>query len=132
MIDQTRGILSNVTASAPGAYHEDVEYICVNGHYNKGQDITLDILRSLVSNNDEESSDNAATIQDIVVGLGYKQACGEAEVWGDGITPEVCGSLEGAMNVVLPGVYHSPLGAAENRPWYGSEPVLDQWAHHLV
>jgi len=130
VIDQTRGILGNVTAAAPGAFHGDVDYVCVNGHYSRGQDITLETLRGWLGSDNKVGDD--VDIQDMVVGLGYKQVCGNADVWGDGITPEVTGSLEGAKNVVLPGVYHSPLGAAEDRPWYGSEAILDQWLHHLI
>ena len=71
------------------------------------------------------------TVGEKVTGLGYKQVYGSANVWGDGITPVPVGSLEGAECVELEGVYHSPLGAAESRPWYGTEGVLEQWADYL-
>ena len=61
------------------------------------------------------------------------QVCGEAAVWGDGITPTEWATLDGAENLVLDGVYHSPLGADDSsRPWYGSEGVLGQWAPLLT
>ena len=41
------------------------------------------------------------------------QVCGEAAVWGDGIVPVPAAHLDGATQVDLDGVYHSPLGAAE-------------------
>lgn len=58
--------------------------------------------------------------------------CGQAEVWGDGITPVDWAHLDGAENVVLDGVYHSPVGAGPERPWYGTEGVLEQWVHYLT
>lgn len=35
------------------------------------------------------------TLQQKLVGLGYQQVCGDAEVWGDGITPLPAAHLEG-------------------------------------
>ncbi|CAI5461978.1 unnamed protein product [Closterium sp. Yama58-4] len=66
-----------------------------------------------------------------MVGQGYKQVCGRADVWGDGVVPEDAALLEGAENLILDGVYHSPVGASEARPWYGSPSVLPSWQHHL-
>ena len=41
--------------------------------------------------------------------------------------------LEGALNISFDGVYHSPVGADdEQRPWYGSPAILNQWVHHLL
>lgn len=56
------------------------------------------------------------------VGLGYQQVCGEAEVWGDGITPVDWAHLDGAENVVLEGVFHSPVSAGPDRPWCAQPP----------
>ena len=54
--------------------------------------------------------------------------------------------LAGSEQVVLEGVYHSPVGAVDTqkqgadaeapessgiRPWYGSASILDQWLHHV-
>ncbi len=33
-----------------------------------------------------------------LVGLGYQQVCGEAEVWGDGITPLPAAHLQGELS----------------------------------
>ncbi|KAK1386396.1 hypothetical protein POM88_024131 [Heracleum sosnowskyi] len=64
---------------------------------------------------------------------GYKQVCGQADVWGDGVVPEVSAHLEGALNISLDGVYHSPVGLDdESRPWYGSPSVVDKWLNHLL
>ena len=35
------------------------------------------------------------TLKQRLVGLGYAQVCGEAEVWGDGIIPVSCAHLDG-------------------------------------
>lgn len=67
------------------------------------------------------------------VGQGYKQVCGQADVWGDGVVPEVSAHLKGALNITLNGVYHSPIGSDDElRPWYGSPIVVDKWIHHLL
>lgn len=61
------------------------------------------------------------------------QVCGQADVWGDGVVPEVSAHLEGAMNISLEGVYHSPVGSDNTaRPWYGSPAVVEKWVHHLL
>ena len=38
-------------------------------------------------------------------------------------------SLDGAENVILPGVYH---GANIGDPWYGSPDVIDAWSSHCL
>lgn len=38
----------------------------------------------------------------------------------------------GAESLVLNGVYHSPLGASDGRPWYGSPGVLEQWESFVI
>lgn len=48
-----------------------------------------------------------------VVGAGYKQVCGKATAWGDGVVPVMSAHLDGAIQVTLKGIYHSPLGADE-------------------
>mmetsp|Transcript_15555 Transcript_15555/g.21489 ORF Transcript_15555/g.21489 Transcript_15555/m.21489 type:complete len:313 (-) Transcript_15555:201-1139(-) len=115
VFDQTRGILTYVTDNIPGCFHEDVKYVCVTGKYVEGKRL----------------GDNEASISSRVAGLGYKQVYGSAEVWGDGIVPVPVGQLEGATCIELDGVYHSPLGAAEGREWYGSAEILDQWVNFL-
>ncbi|KAI3996982.1 hypothetical protein MKX01_021258 [Papaver californicum] len=73
------------------------------------------------------------TTRSRVVGQGYKQVCGKADVWGDGVVPEVSAHLEGAMNITLDGVYHSPVGSDDtHNPWYGSPAVVEKWIHHLL
>jgi hypothetical protein len=62
------------------------------------------------------------------------QVCGDSEAWGDFIVPTSSAHLEGALQVDLEGVFHSPLGAKLPflGPWYGSEGVVEQWLHHVV
>ncbi|MEN9218260.1 MAG: hypothetical protein Q6J33_04540, partial [Gloeomargarita sp. DG_2_bins_126] len=54
----------------------------------------------------------------------YRLTVGKGEVWGDGITPVAAAHLEGAENITLPGVWHSPRSPGE---WYGSPGILPQW-----
>lgn len=61
------------------------------------------------------------------------QVCGQADTWGDGVVPEISAHLEGALNISLEGVYHSPVGSDDvTRPWYGSPEVVKQWIYHLL
>lgn len=157
VIDQTRGLLDYVNEVSPGtSFVPDVDYICVAGRFLKGERFFLakapvvattgvgtvlatdkeqvssvSQLRSL-EDNGEEGKKSAVTLQARLVGQGYKQVCGQADVWGDGVVPQMSAHLEGAMNITLDGVYHSPVGARlPGRPWYGSAGVLEQWIHYL-
>lgn len=61
------------------------------------------------------------------------QVCGRADVWGDGVVPEVSAHLDGALNISIDGIYHSPVGSDDAlRPWYGSPVVVEKWINHLV
>jgi len=60
------------------------------------------------------------------------QVCGQADVWGDGVVPEVSAHLKGAENLTFEGAYHSPVGASAERPWYGTSSILDQWVKFLM
>ena len=77
------------------------------------------------------SGGGGATAVSFLVGQGYKQVCGSAAAWGDGITPVQTAHLDGADNVTLEGVFHTPLGSSDSRPWYGTPKVLDQWVDKL-
>ena len=89
--------------------------MCVAGRYIRGSDAF---------------SPDAANAW--IVGQGYRQVCGDAAVWGDGITPADWALLPGADAVLLEGVFHSPVGSGPDRPWYGSPGVLEQWAGKLA
>ena len=98
VIDQTRGILTYMEANVPGAFQPDVEYVTIAGTYATGAELL----------------GSQGTISDRIVGLGYKQVCGDAAVAGDGVVPLPSAHLEGAKQVTLEGVYHSPLGADDD------------------
>ncbi|XP_041001787.1 uncharacterized protein LOC121247510 isoform X4 [Juglans microcarpa x Juglans regia] len=86
-----------------------------------------------VVNDVDTSASNATTLRARLVGQGYKQVCGQADIWGDGVVPEVSAHLEGAYNITLDGVYHSPVGSDDaSRPWYGSPVIVEKWIHYLL
>ena len=82
VVDQTRGILTWVEQTCPGNFHSSIEYVTVAGKYLKGAGLR----------------DKGASIAQKVVGAGYQQVCGDARVWGDGITPVVAAHLEGGRH----------------------------------
>ncbi|KAL8500645.1 hypothetical protein ACS0TY_020286 [Phlomoides rotata] len=146
VIDQTRGLLDYVDKHcAKAVYTPELRYVCIAGRYIQG----ARLLGSSNSDNAEvpveidlpvgettaisTSAPASATMRARFVGQGYKQVCGQADVWGDGVVPEMSAHLEGALNMTLDGVYHSPVGSDdETRPWYGSPAVVEQWIHHLL
>ena len=79
VVDQTRGILTWVEQTCPGNFHSSIEYVTVAGKYIQGAGLR----------------DKGASIAQKVCGAGYQQVCGDARVWGDGITPIVAAHLPG-------------------------------------
>ena len=59
----------------------------------------------------------------------YELTCGRGNCWGDGITPIESAHLEGAENLTLDNVLHSPRSG---KLWYGSAEPLKVWAAHLA
>ncbi|KAH7306673.1 hypothetical protein KP509_22G024400 [Ceratopteris richardii] len=139
VVDQTGGLLDYVNRACPGdCFAPDVKYICVAGRFLKGERIILSEVQAIARAASKKSSHHsrrkqwAPTLKACLVGQSYKQVCGQADVWGDGIVPEVSAHLHGARNITLDGVYHSMLGARyPDKPWYGSPGVLEQWVHYL-
>jgi hypothetical protein len=117
VVDQTRGILTWVDANCASAAElraAGVRVVCIAGKYVQG------------------SQDALAQPAEWLVGQAYRQVCGAAAVWGDGITPTDWALLPGAEHVELPGrVFHTPLGSGPDRPWYGSRDVLRTWVDKL-
>ena len=109
--DQTRGILTWCSAQTPGCFHDGVSYTTIASRYIQGAGLR----------------DRGATLAQRAAGVGYEAVCGDARAWGDAIVPVASAHLEGARQITLDGVYHSPLGAGEGRAWYGCERVLDRW-----
>lgn len=138
VIDQTRGLLDYVEKYCSKAiYTPRLKYVCIAGRYIQGMR-----LRTPADDNDQNLSETAiinrksipfiTTLRARFIGQGYKQVCGRADVWGDGVVPEMAAQLEGALNISLNGVYHSPVGSDDAlRPWYGSPAVVEKWVHHL-
>ncbi|CAM8941862.1 unnamed protein product [Rhodiola kirilowii] len=139
---------SLATQCAKPEYTPEVKYVCIAGRYIQGSPIVgpSDVASdyTTTSLNTIQPDSEAATLNDITksapptlrarfVGQGYKQVCGRSDVWGDGVVPEVSAHLDGALNISLDGVYHSPVGSDDElRPWYGSPAIVDQWIHHLL
>ncbi|CAA3018487.1 uncharacterized protein LOC105168317 [Olea europaea subsp. europaea] len=149
VIDQTRGLLDYVKQHcAKAVYTPELRYVCIAGRYQQGArligannsggsaamvDIDQPIADIAVVNGTTTLTPAAATLRARFIGQGYKQVCGQADVWGDGVVPEISAHLEGALNISLDGVYHSPVGSDDTtRPWYGSPAIVEQWIHHLV
>eukprot|EP00929_Paragymnodinium_shiwhaense_P007022 TRINITY_DN110982_c0_g1_i1.p1 TRINITY_DN110982_c0_g1~~TRINITY_DN110982_c0_g1_i1.p1 ORF type:complete len:576 (+),score=94.46 TRINITY_DN110982_c0_g1_i1:59-1729(+) len=110
--DQTRGLLTYVQTQYQ-TLPSSVEGISVIGRYMEG---TEEVFTDLPA---------------FVVGLGYKQVHGRADVMGDGIIPQPSAEMDGMKIVELEGVYHSPLGADVDRKWYGDAEIYDKWSIHL-
>uniref|UniRef100_A0A1D1YVW7 GPI inositol-deacylase n=1 Tax=Anthurium amnicola TaxID=1678845 RepID=A0A1D1YVW7_9ARAE len=150
VIDQTRGLLDYVEKNcSPAVYSSNLKFVCIAGRYIKGARLigNPNLSQELVTLDDKDQYEiESADVNNIdkpvppppmlrarFIGQGYKQVCGRADVWGDGVVPEMSAHLEGALNISLDGVYHSPVGSNDvQRPWYGSPAVLDKWVHHLL
>lgn len=150
VIDQTRGLLNYVERNCSKAvYTQELRYVCIAGRYiqgarlfddsnvNPGSGVHVDIEEPksevAVLNATSTSTPVSPTFRARFIGQGYKQVCGQADVWGDGVVPEVAAHLEGALNISFDGVYHSPVGSDDaSRPWYGSPAIVEQWIHHLL
>lgn len=102
----TKQNLDFVKTHYPGAFYSTVRYVCVAGKAIYGD-------RSWGSWFAYNS---------------YELTCGEGTCWGDGITPIAAAHLEGAENIILEGVLHSPR---PGKLWYGSPEVVKTWATYL-
>ncbi|BAC88927.1 esterase/lipase family protein [Gloeobacter violaceus] len=98
-----------VNSTYPGAFYGDaVRYVCVAGKAVYGE------RGSFWQNFTYQS---------------YELTIGRGDCWGDGITPVEAAHLEGATNLTLEGVFHSPRGG---RYWYGSAEPLRAWMPYLI
>lgn len=102
----TKRNLDFVKTHYPGAFHSAVRYICVAGRAAYGSRLTNWFTYS-----------------------SYEMTGGEGACWGDGITPIEAAHLNGAENLTLEQVWHSPR---PGRLWYGSAPVVSEWAKYLA
>lgn len=101
----TRRNLDFVNQTYPGAYHPQINYICIGGKAVFGQR-----WRTWFTYNS------------------YKLTAGLGACWGDGITPLTAAHLPDAKNVVLDNVHHSPKPGID---WYGTPRIVDQWLPYL-
>lgn len=103
----TRWNLDFVTNNYPGAFYKNVHYVCVAGKTIFGQRRPGSWLAY----------------------SSYQLTCGQGNTWGDGITPITAAHLEGAENLIIEGVRHSPRSP---EIWYGSPEPLKVWLKYLI
>lgn len=103
----TRRNLDFVNQTYPGAFYRNVRYVCVAGKAIFGQ----------------------RQWGQWFAYSSYELTCGQGTCWGDGITPIAAAHLDGAENVVLENVRHSPKSG---QLWYGSREVLSSWVPYLA
>ncbi len=103
----TRWNLDFVNINYPGAFYKNVRYVCVAGKTIFGQQRRGSLLAY----------------------SSYRLTCGNGNTWGDGITPIEAAHLEGAENLVIEGVKHSPRTPGM---WYGSSEPLKVWTQYLA
>jgi pimeloyl-ACP methyl ester carboxylesterase len=102
----TKRNLDFVKINYPGAFYSDVNYVCVAGKAIYG----------------------ARRPGQWLAYNSYKLTCGVGNCWGDGITPVESAHLEGATNLTLEGVLHSPRRVGL---WYGSPEAMQSWVAYL-
>lgn len=102
----TKRNLDFVKNNYPGAFHPTVRYVCVAGKSIFGQ----------------------RKLGQWFAYSSYELTIGQGATWGDGITPIEAAHLEGAENITLDGVLHSPR---PGKTWYGSASAVQQWANSL-
>ncbi|MBW4591619.1 MAG: alpha/beta hydrolase [Brasilonema angustatum HA4187-MV1] len=103
----TRWNLDFVNQNYPGTFYKNVRYVCVAGKTIFGQRRRGSWLAY----------------------SSYQLTCGKGNTWGDGIIPIEAAHLEGAQNLVIEGVRHSPKSSGL---WYGSPEPLKAWVQYLV
>jgi len=108
----TKRNLGFVNDTYPGAYWDQVEYICLAGKGILGQPFAW----------------QRWNVGEWFAYISYELTDGVGRVWGDGITPTTAAHLDGAVNLTLEAVMHSPRG---DRIWYGSETILPLWQDYL-
>lgn len=113
----TQRNLNFVNDYYPGAFHTEVNYVCVAGKALYGQ--------------------RSWRLGQWFTYNSYKVTCGEGECWGDGVTPITSAHLSGAVNLTIDNVWHSPhstQAAPKDSPylWYGSTAAINIWGNYLA
>lgn len=103
----TKRNLDFVKVNYPGAFYPYIRYVCVAG-------------KSIFGSRKKGSW---------LAFNSYQITCGNGETWGDGITPIEVAHLEGAENLTIEGVRHSPKSPGL---WYGSPEILPLWTKYLL
>ena len=96
----TKRYLDFVNNTYPGAFYDDVKYVCIAGKSIMGKKADWFTFNS------------------------YRLTVGQGDVWGDGVVPVAAANLEGAHNITLEEDVHSPRKDAD---WYGLSSVVEQW-----
>ncbi|MGK7912964.1 MAG: esterase/lipase family protein [Synechococcus sp.] len=111
----TRWNIDFVNDTYPGAFHDSIRYVCVAGKSTFGEKAPWW---------NPQQWDGAKWL----AYSSYELTGGTGSCWGDGITPIPSAHLDGAINLVVDGAYHSPRG---NRVWYGSPEARHHWIQYL-
>ncbi len=98
--------LNFVNDNYPGAFFEEVKYVCVAGKATLGENKLAKWLAY----------------------TSYQLTCGKGNTWGDGIIPISSAHLVGATNLVIEGAQHSPQSGL----WYGSKILVPDWLKYLA
>ena len=137
----TRGALSYLDQTYPGAYHskEGVAYVSVGGNAIIGkkqsrQQRSIEVddyatMRGTQQVNDVYAVRGEGSASS-VAHTSYSAVSGSGEMAGDGVVPLEWALLEGSRTIVLDGVLHSINEAGTTLPtdkWYGAEEVVDRW-----
>jgi pimeloyl-ACP methyl ester carboxylesterase len=102
----TKKNLNFVNDNYPDAIYPDIKYICVAGKSIYGE----------------------KKLGQWLAYSSYEMTCGTGNTWGDGIIPIEAAHLQGATNLIIEGVKHSPRSPGI---WYGSAEVRSQWTNYL-
>jgi pimeloyl-ACP methyl ester carboxylesterase len=110
----TKRNLDFVNDTYPGAFYDRVNYVCVVGRSRFGQ--------------------KSWKLGERFTYQSYKLTCGAGDRWGDGVTPIEAAHLDGAENLTVEEVWHSPNSKQKLNPshrWYGSKSVVETWMPFL-
>ncbi len=113
----TRRNIDFVNTTYPGAFHSAVKYVCIAGKAIYGKP--------------------SFRLGKWFTYQSYQITGGIGQCWGDGITPIEAAHLDGATNLILNNVQHSPSSSAsvkqgKNHCWYGSPEIVSEWIQYLA
>jgi pimeloyl-ACP methyl ester carboxylesterase len=112
VMDMTRGALRITHEEFPGAFHApSLFYITVIGNAITG-------VKQMRKTPFEPTSATGFAFNS------YEAVCGNGTAVGDGVVPVVAGHVDSAMQIELPGVFHS-INAPDS--WYGSDSIINTW-----